>query len=722
MKNVLLYLPICVLALAACTDSTAPEQTSMHDTPQNLSTSIAPPVANKVPYEMTAHGHTRVDDYYWMRDDERTDEAVLSHLEKENSYADAVLAPLEKQQASLYDEMVARIPKDDSSVPVKYNGFWYVRHYVGDGEYPVFVRKPTLDAAEEVLLDGNKMAKNHDYFSIGDYQASPNNKLLAYSVDTVSRRLYTIQIKALESGELLADTLINTSGQVIWASDNKTLYYIAKDEQTLLGYQVYRHKLGTDQSEDELVYEQTDPTFYTSLGKSKDDEVIFIHHHHTDKTGITLIDATNPNATPVPFYPIEDKHEYSIRKHGNDYYILTNWQADNYRIMKVTAAQTQDRSQWQEVVAYNPDIYINSFEMLNDYLVYKAKENGYLRLEALSLKDGSVKTIPTEDPIYTARFTGNTQVDTNTIRIYYASLTTPASTFDINLDTLESELKKQTKVGNNFDPANYQSERLMITASDGKSVPVSLVYRTDMFNKDGTNPLFQYGYGSYGATIDPTFVSHWLSLIDRGFVVAIAHIRGSQMLGTQWYDDGKMGNKINSFTDFIDVTKGLIEQGYADPTRIFAEGGSAGGLLMGAIANMAPDLYTGIAAHVPFVDVITTMSDPTIPLTTNEYTEWGNPANKSEYEYIMSYSPYDQVKKQNYPHLFVTTGLHDSQVQYFEPMKWVAKLRDYKTDDNLLLFMTDMEAGHGGASGRFKRYEQRAKEFSFFFHLAGIEK
>ena len=721
MNKILLSLSVATVLLAACSDDKTPEKQIEPATPMNLSTSVTPPVAKKESYELTAHGDTRVDDYYWMRDDSRTDAEVLSHLEKENSYADAVLAPLEKQTDSLYEEMIARIPKDDSSVPYKKNGYWYQTHYVGDGEYPIYVRKKQVDGEETILLNGNQMAEGESYFSIGSFAASPNNELLAYSVDTVSRRLYTVYVKNIATGELFADTLSDTTGQVYWANDNQTLYYIKRDKQTLLGSQVFRHTLGTDQADDELVYEETDTTFYTSLGKSKDGEVIFINHSNTDMSGVTLIDANDAEATPTPFYPIEPDHEYSVEKHGDDYYVLTNWQADNYRIMKVAAESTQDRSAWQEVVAHNPDIYISSLEVLQDYLVYKAKENGYLRLEAMSLKDGSLRTIPTEDPIYTAGFTGNTQSDTNTVRIYYASLTTPPSTFDINLETLQSELKKQNKVGDDFNAADYQSERLMTTARDGKKVPVSLVYRKSTFKKDGTNPLFQYGYGSYGSTMDPTFVSSWLSMLDRGFVVAIAHIRGSQMLGTQWYEDGKMGNKMNTFTDFIDVTKGLIEQGYADPSRVFAEGGSAGGLLMGAVANMAPELYTAIAAHVPFVDVVTTMSDASIPLTTGEYTEWGNPANKEEYEYMLSYSPYDQVKKQDYPHLFVTTGLHDSQVQYFEPMKWVAKLRDYKTDDNLLLFITDMEAGHGGASGRFKRYEQRAKEYAFFFHLAGIE-
>lgn len=436
---------------------------------------------------------------------------------------------------------------------------------------------------------------------------------------------------------------------------------------------------------------------------------------------MTLIDANQPTKAPVPFLPIREDEEYSIEKSGDSYFVLTNNAATNFRVMKAPASATDDMSKWEEVISHNPDVFIQDIEVLGDFLVVKEKQDGVLRLVAHNLNTDKTAEIPTDDPIYGAYFTGNTQQDTNTLRIYYSSLTTPASIVDIDLNTFDKEVLKQTKVSDTFSSAAYTSERVMIKAQDGASIPVSLVYRNDMFNKDGTNPLYQYAYGSYGATIEPTFRSSWLSLVDRGFVVAIAHIRGGQMLGRQWYEDGKMHSKINTFTDFIDVSKGLIEKQYADPNRVFAMGGSAGGLLMGAIANMAPELYLGISAHVPFVDVVTTMSDDTIPLTTGEYTEWGNPANKDEFDYILSYSPYDQVSAQDYPHMLVTTGLHDSQVQYFEPMKWVAKLRDYKTNDNLLLFQTDMEAGHGGASGRFKRFESTALEYAFVFYLAGIE-
>ena len=685
-----------------------------------LNTQAQAPVAKKVPYEMTAHGVTRTDNYYWMRDDSRTDEAILGHLEKENDYVETVLAPLKETREKLYEELIARIEKDDSTVPAFSNGYWYYTSFSGENEYPIYLRKPSLDAQPEVLLNANVMSEGHEYFSIGDYEVSTNNNLIAYSVDTLSRRIYTINIKNLKTGEMLADELEGTSGQVVWANDNQHLFYVKKDPQTLLGYQVYRHKLGSQQSEDVLMYEETDPTFYTFIGKSKDHEDIYIYHSNTDKKGVTLIDANEPTTGTNVFLPLQDGQEYSVEKLGNAYFVLTNIDAKNFKVMKAPADATDDVSKWEEVVAHRPDVFVQDIEVMNNHLVVKEKENGMLRLVVHNLTTGEQKVLPTQDPIYGAFFTGNTQIDTNKLRLYYSSLTTPASIIDVNLDTFETEVMKQTKVSETFSSADYASERVMIEARDGTEVPVSLVYRKSQFKKDGTNPLYQYAYGSYGATIDPTFRSSWISLLDRGFVVAIAHIRGGQMMGREWYEDGKMDNKVNTFTDFIDVTKGLVAKNYADESRVFAMGGSAGGLLMGAIVNMAPELYRGVSAHVPFVDVVTTMSDASIPLTTGEYTEWGNPANKAEFEYMLSYSPYDQVEAKAYPNMLVTTGLHDSQVQYFEPMKWVAKLREMKTDDNLLLFKTDMEAGHGGASGRFKRFESTALEYAFVLHLAGV--
>ena len=685
-----------------------------------LNTQTRAPVAKKVPHELTAHSVTRNDNYYWMRDDSRTDKEILAHLDEENSYVETVLAPLKGNREALYEELVSRIEKDDSTVPVFDNGYWYYTRYSGENEYPIYLRKPTLEAEPSVLLDANIMSEGHDYFSIGSYAISSDNKLLAYSEDTLSRRIYTIFVKELESGDKLNDVLEGTSGRVVWANDNTHLFYVQKDPQTLLGYQVYRHKLGTAQSDDTLIYEESDPTFYTYISKSKDSRVIYIHHNNTDKTGVTLVDANDPTASTEVFLPLKDGQEYSVAKAEDGYYVLTNIDAKNFRIMKAPLDGFSDVSTWQEVVAHRSNVFLQNIEVFKNHLVVKEKENGMLRMVVHNLTSGEEKVIPTQDPIYGAYFNANPQMDTNKLRIFYSSLTTPGSIIDVNLDTLESEIMKQTRVSDTFDSSAYASERVMIEARDGAEVPVSLVYRKDKFKKDGTNPLYQYAYGSYGATIDPTFRSSWLSLIDRGFVVAIAHIRGGQMLGRQWYEDGKMFEKMNTFTDYIDVTKGLVEQQYADKTRVFAMGGSAGGLLMGAVVNMAPELYLGVSAHVPFVDVVTTMSDASIPLTTGEYTEWGNPENKAEFDYMLSYSPYDQVEAKDYPHMLVTTGLHDSQVQYFEPMKWVAKLREYKTDDNLLLFKTDMEAGHGGASGRFKRFESTALEYAFVLYLAGV--
>lgn len=560
-----------------------------------LNVEMSAPVAKKVPYAMDAHGVTRVDNYYWMRDDTRTDEAVLAHLEKENNYVETVLAPLKSTRETLYEELVSRIEKDDSTVPVLDNGFWYYTSYSGENEYPVYLRKPSLDAEPQVLLDANVMSKGHDYFSIDSYAISENNALMAYSVDTLSRRIYTIYVKNIKSDEKLGDVLEGTSGSVVWANNNTHLFYVKKDPQTLLGYQVYRHELGSSQSDDVLVYEETDPTFYTSISKSKDDSVIYILHQNTDKTGVTVIDANNPTAPTREFLPLEDGREYSVAKAKDGYYVLTNIDAKNFRVMKAPLGATDDVSKWEEVIAHRPNVFLQSIELMKNHLVVKEKENGMLRMVVHNLTTKEEQVIPTQDPIYGAYFNANPEMDTNKLRIYYSSLTTPGSIIDINLDTLDSEVMKQTRVSDTFDSSTYASERVMIEARDGAKVPVSLVYRKDKFKKNGT-----------------------------------------------------------------------------------------------------------------------------IPLTTGEYTEWGNPANKAEFDYMLSYSPYDQVEAKEYPHMLVTTGLHDSQVQYFEPMKWVAKLREYKTDDNLLLFKTDMEAGHGGASGRFKRFESTALEYAFVLHLAGV--
>lgn len=713
MKNATLLIGLCLI-LSGCSEN------STNETSQEMTNEVLAPVAKKVPHEMTLHGETRVDDYYWMRDDEREDQEMLAHLEAENAYLKSKMAHTEAFQEKLYDEIVGRIKKDDSSVPLKRRGYWYQAKYDGESEYPVHVRWEDGSENQEILFDENAMSEGQGYFALGSYSVADNNMIAAFSTDLVSRRLYTIEFKDLESGEILPDKLINAQPSAIWANDSEHVFYIKKDLQTLLGQEVYRHKLGTDQSEDVLMYREDDETFYTAISKSRDGSTIFIHHSSTTKSGVSILDANDPMGNFEPFLPIEENHEYAVEKLGDDYYIYTNWDAKNFRIMKVAAGTTDDKSTWVDVVAHRDAVYIQDFTTFDGAMVIKEKENGYTRFLVKSLASDEDMELGFDDPVFSANMSGNPETSSDVVRIGYSSLTTPYSVYEYNLVTGDRDLLKQDEILGGFDPANYQSERIFVDARDGKQVPVSIVYRKDMFNKDGSNPLFQYAYGSYGATIDPSFSSPRLSLLDRGVVYAIAHIRGSQMLGRPWYEDGKLFNKKNSFYDFIDATKGLTTQNYGDPAKVYAMGGSAGGLLMGGVLNMAPELYLGVGAHVPFVDVVTTMLDASIPLTTGEWDEWGDPREKDYYDYMLSYSPYDQVERKDYPNILVTTGLWDSQVQYFEPMKWVAKLRDYKTDDNLLVFETDMEAGHGGASGRFKRYKQTALEYAFYFDLLGI--
>ncbi len=698
---------LSLLVLSAC-----------NNTQNNNKTDIAAPIAKKVPFEMTHHGNTRVDNYYWMRDDERKDPEILAHLEAENSYTEQKLKHTEALQAQLFDEIKGRIVKDDQSVPVKQGDYFYGSEVSGDNEYSVYTRAKDLAGTDkQVLLDVNELAKAHDYFSVSTLTVSENDNLLAYGEDTLSRRIYTIRIKDLTTGEYLKDEIEGTSGNIVWGNDNTFLYYIKKDPQTLLGYQVYRHVLGTDQSSDELVYEEKNKAYYTYISKSKDSSLVYIHHSSTEARGVSIIDANDAKAKPTRFIPREDKHEYSIAKLNNDFYITTNLDAVNFRLMKVDASKVGDKAHWQEVIPARDNVKLEDITLFDNHLVYQERENGLTNVTVRKLDSGKEFNLDFKDTAFAAGMYGNNELDNESVRLYYTSMTTPSSVIEYTLEDGKKTVLKEQKVLGDFNSDNYVSERIMVTARDGKKVPVSLVYHKDKFKKDGTNPLYQYGYGSYGATFDPTFSTSRLSLLDRGFVYAIAHIRGSQMLGRPWYEDGKKLTKKNTFNDFVDVTKALVEQGYGAKDKVFAVGGSAGGLLMGAVINQAPELYRGVASHVPFVDVVTTMLDESIPLTTNEYDEWGNPNEKAYYDYMLSYSPYDQVKRQAYPNLLVTTGLHDSQVQYFEPMKWVAKLREYKTNDNLLLFKTDMEAGHGGASGRFKRINDTALEYAFFIDL-----
>ncbi len=727
MKNLAIATPVLCLLLGCGQPSSNEESKSMQtETVKADSQSeamLSGPVAKKVPYKLEQHGDTRIDEYYWMRDDARTDPEILAHLQAEEDYAQQQLAHTKALQDTLFEELTGRLQKDESSVPVKIRDFYYQTRYLPGKEYQQYLRADKADMANsELLLDVNELAKDKEYYALGDFSISNNDNLLAYSDDSLSRRVYTIRFKDLASGENLADELTGTNGQVIWANDNTTVFYLKKDLQTLLAYQVYRHTLGTPQSDDVLVYEEKDNTYYTQLGKSLDDQYIEIYHDATLNKGMSLIDANKPQSPAEFVYPIEANHEYWVQPHGDDFYILSNHEAENFRVLKANKKDVKDKSKWQEVVAHNPDVFIADILVLKNHLILKQRKNGVLQLKVFDLTSKASNVIGFDDPVYLAGFTQNVEFDTKTLRVYYASMTTPKTIFDVDLTTDNKTLLKQDKILGDFDAANYQSERIMVTARDGAKIPVSLVYRKDKFKKDGTNPVLQYAYGSYGSTIDPSFNSTMLSVVDRGFVYAIAHIRGSQMLGRPWYEDGKLLNKKNTFNDFVDVSKALVEQKYAATDKVFAAGGSAGGLLMGAVVNQAPELYLGIAALVPFVDVVTTMSDPSIPLTTNEYDEWGNPADKAYYDYMLSYSPYDNVEKKAYPNILVSTGLHDSQVQYFEPAKWVAKLRDYKTDDNALLFHVNMEAGHGGASGRYQRYKDWAMIFAFYLDLLGENK
>lgn len=701
---------ICSLLLCSCNTPSPKEANKMSDK--------TAPIAKKIPHKMEIHNHTRIDDYYWMRDDKRSDPEVLAHLTAENDYVESKLKHTESLQEQLFEEIKGRIAKDDNSVPTRKGSYFYSSKMEGENEYPIYVRSTDFKGTKsEVLLDVNELAKAHEYYQISTISASPNGELLAYGEDTVSRRVYRILFKDISNNKLLADQLEGTNGSLVWANDNKSVYYIKKDLKTLLGYQVFRHILGTNQAEDELIYEEKDKAYYTYLSKSKDNTSVYIWHSSTEASGVSVIDANNPTAESKPFIKREEGHEYSISSLNDWYYILTNWQATNFRLMKVHKNNIGDKRHWQDVIPANDDVKLEDYELFSEHLVYQQRENGISRVTIMHLTSGKAQQLSFNDTAYSLYLYGNNEIDNKALRLYYTSFTTPGTHYDIDLNSLEKSPLKQNKVIGNFDSSNYASERIFINARDGKQVPVSLVYRKDLFEKNGTNPLHLYAYGSYGHTIDPEFSTGRLSLLDRGFVYAIAHIRGSEMLGRPWYEDGKKLTKMNTFTDFIDATKALTQQGYADKNKVFASGGSAGGLLMGAIINMAPELYRGVAAAVPFVDVVTTMLDESIPLTTNEFNEWGNPKDKTYYDYMLSYSPYDQISAQDYPNLLVTTGLHDSQVQYFEPMKWVAKLREYKTDNNVLLFKTDMEAGHGGASGRFKRIHDTALQYSFFIDL-----
>ena len=670
------------------------------------------------------------DPYFWMRlsdeqkeadtPDEQT-AAVVDYLNKENNYKDVVLAPTQKLQDALYDEIVGRIVKDDESVPVLYRGYWYYTRFEEGNEYAFNCRKKgSMDADEEIMLNGPELAKGHSYFSIGGSSVSPNNELLVYGVDVVSRRQYTLYFKDLNTGELYEDVIPETTGGAVWANDNKTVFYTKKDPQTLRSFQVYKHVLGTPVSEDKLVFEETDETFFVGVGKSKSQEYIMISSSSTLSTETRYIKADAPDSDWTIVHPREADHEYGVSHYGDHFYIRTNKGAKNFKLVKTPVGNTSEEL-WEDVIPHREDVLLEGTDFFSSHLVLSERKEGLNQIRIIKWDESEDYYLQFNDPAYMA-FTGaNPDYDSENLRFGYTSLTTPYTTYEHSFaDRSREQLKQQKVLGGDFDPANYQSERIMVEARDGVKVPVSIVYRkgTEM---NGENPLLLYAYGSYGSSMDPGFSSTRLSLLDRGFVYALAHIRGGSEMGRGWYEDGKLFNKMNTFTDFIDCGEALVERGYTSPDHMYAMGGSAGGLLMGAVMNMAPDLFNGVLAAVPFVDVINTMLDETIPLTTFEFDKWGNPKEKDYFDYIMKYSPYDNVEAKDYPHTLITTGYWDSQVQYWEPAKWIAKLRDVKTDDNVLIMYCNMETGHGGASGRFARYKEVAMEYSFMFMLEGIE-
>ncbi|WP_394344231.1 S9 family peptidase [Antarcticibacterium flavum] len=684
-----------------------------------LNKDVTPPQAKKIARELAAHDKIRLDEYYWMNDRENPD--VIHYLNSENEYNEYLTAHTKQLQENLFKEMRARIKEDDSSVPYKLNGYWYLTRFEKGKDYPVYSRKKeTLDAPEEVLFNVNEMAEGFDYYSLGGLNVSPDNKLVAFGVDTLSRRKYTIQIKNLETGEILPEKILTTTGGSTWANDNKTLFYTKKDEQTLRSNQIYKHILGTDPADDVLVYEEKDETFNTYIYKSKSRKYLIIGSGSTLTSEYRILNANTPEKDFKPFQSRIRGLEYGISHYEDHFYILTNKDgATNFKLMKTSVDHTEAEN-WEEVVPHREDHLLEDLDIFKDYLVLSERHNGLNKIKITRWDTGESYYLPFDNETYTAYTSINPDFDTNILRYTYNSLNTPTSVVDFNMTTREKNvLKEQEVLGGEFDKDNYTTERIWATAEDGTKVPVSLIYRKGI-EKNGKNPLLQYAYGSYGSTIDPYFSSARLSLLDRGFIYAIAHIRGGEYLGRKWYEDGKLMNKMNTFTDFIDVSKHLISKKYTSAEHLYAMGGSAGGLLMGAVANMAPQLYNGIIAAVPFVDVVTTMLDDSIPLTTGEYDEWGNPNDKEYFEYMLSYSPYDNVMAQDYPHMLVTTGLHDSQVQYWEPAKWVAKLREMKTDSNILLFHTNMDAGHGGASGRFEALKEVAEEYAFLLDLEGI--
>jgi oligopeptidase B len=686
------------------------------------------PIAKKIPEALTIHNDTRIDNYFWMRLSDAQKNAdtadaqtqdVLDYLNAENDYLEKTMGHTEKLQKTIYDEIVGRIKKDDKSVPFNDNGYSYYSRFEEGGDYRLYCRKKIGSDKEEIMLNGPEMAEGYNYFGFGSRSVSPDNKLLSYGIDTISRRRYTIYFKNLESGELLADKLENTTGGATWANDNKTVFYTTKDPVTLRSNKIYKHVLGTSQSEDVLVYEEKDETFSCGIYKSKSKKYLLIWNYQTLSSEFHYLDANNPNGSWKVIQPREKNLEYDVSHYGDHFYIRTNLDAKNFRLVK-TPVKATTKENWTDVIPHSEERFLEGVDLFENYLVVSERINGLIALRVKPWK-GEEHYIEFNDPAYVAYTTSNIDFDTNVLRYEYTSLTTPNSTFDYNMETKEQVLLKQEEVLDpEFSTSNYISERIYATATDGTKIPISLVYKKGI-EKNANTPLLLYSYGSYGSSSEPYFSSSMLSLLDRGFMYAIAHIRGGQEMGRYWYEDGKLLKKKNTFTDFINAGEFLVQEGYTSSDHLYAYGGSAGGLLMGAIVNMKPDLWNGVVAAVPFVDVVTTMLDESIPLTTFEFDEWGNPKIEEYYHYMKSYSPYDNVEAKDYPNILITTGYWDSQVQYWEPAKWIAKLRELKTDNNLLLMDCNMDTGHGGASGRFERYKRTALIYSFMLDLENIQ-
>ncbi len=679
---------------------------------------IKPPIAEKVEKKLEMHGDVRIDNYYWLND--RENPKVIDFLKAENNFYDAKTAHIKQFQEDLFKEMKSRIKEDDESVPYKKNGYFYITRFEKGKQYPIYVRKKgSLKAKEEIMFNVNELAKEHHYYRLTGLSISPNNKFISFGVDTVSRRQYTLQFKNLETGELFPEKIENTTGSGTWSLDNKTIFYTQKNPTTLRGEKIFRHILGTDPNNDIEIFFEEDEAYSSYVYKTKSEKYLIIGSYSTVSTEYRILEAKNPLGKFKIFQPRERDLEYNVAHYEDCFYILTNKdEATNFKLMKTSEKETL-KENWIDVVPHREDVLLEDISIFKDFLVLEERMNGLNKIRIIRWDKSEDFYLPFDEETYSAGVYYNPEFDTNVIRYGYNSMTTPSSVIDFNVDSKTKEIKKEQQVlGGNFDKNNYKSERLWAIAIDGVKIPISLVYRKNTSLTKNT-PLLLYGYGSYGHTIDAGFNSTHLSLLDRGFIFAIVHVRGSEYLGRKWYENGKLLNKKNTFTDFIDAAKFLMVKKYTSKKHLYASGGSAGGLLMGAILNMNPELFNGVIASVPFVDIVTTMLDDNIPLTTGEYDEWGNPNDKKYYDYMMSYSPYDNVSKQNYPNLLVTAGLHDSQVQYFEPAKWVAKLRELKTDKNILMLHTNMEAGHGGASGRFDALKETARDYSFIIDLEG---